>query len=204
MSQTPNLGIPLPSTSGFLESDVLTLISAYNLIDQLLNARQVKSEKGEAGGYVPLDQNKLIPAAFLPSFVDDVLEYASLSEFPATGETGKIYVAINAGTAADPSVSYRWGGSSYHAIDKSPGTTDALLEGMANLYFTNARARAAISAGGSLVYDPETGVFTYNTHYKLPILLRDGATTTPVAIADHSLNVTTRSGAVANVSLLPY
>ncbi len=198
------MNIPLINTAGFLESDVLTLIAAFNLIDQLLAARQVTADKGEAGGYVPLDQNKLIPAAFLPSFVDDVLEYASLSAFPATGEAGKIYVAINAGTAADPSVSYRWGGSSYHAIDKSPGTTDALLEGMANLYFTNARARAALSAGGSLVYDPLTGVFTYNTHYKLPVLLRDGVTTTAVSISDHALSVTTRSGTVVAVSLLPF
>ena len=198
------MNIPLINTAGFLESDVLTLIAAFNLIDQLLAARQVTADKGEAGGYAPLDQNKLIPAAFLPSFVDDVLEYASLSAFPATGEAGKIYVAINAGTAADPSVSYRWGGSSYHAIDKSPGTTDALLEGMANLYFTNARARAALSAGGSLVYDKLTGIFTYNTHYKLPVLLRDGVTTTAVSISDHALSVTTRSGTVVAVSLLPF
>lgn len=198
------MNIPLINTAGFLESDVLTLIAAFNLIDQLLAARQVTADKGEAGGYVPLDQNKLIPAAFLPSFVDDVLEYASLSAFPATGEAGKIYVAINAGTAADPSVSYRWGGSSYHAIDKSPGTTDALPEGSANLYFSNSRARAAISVGGSLVYDPLTGVMTYNTHYKIPVLLRDGATSATVTVTDHSIPVTTRAGATVNVALQPY
>lgn len=198
------MNIPLINTAGFLESDVLTLIAAFNLIDQLLAARQVTADKGEAGGYVPLDQNKLIPAAFLPSFVDDVLEYASLSAFPATGEAGKIYVAINAGTAADPSVSYRWGGSSYHAIDKSPGTTDALPEGSANLYFSNSRARAAISVGGSLVYDPLTGVMTYNTHYKIPVLLRDGATSATVTVTDHSIPVTTRAGTTVNVALQPY
>ncbi len=204
MNQTQNLGIPLVSTAGFLESDVVTLIAAFNLIDQLLAGRQLTIEKGEAGGYVPLDQNKLIPSAFLPSFVDDVLEYASLSAFPATGEAGKIYVAINAGTEADPSIQYRWGGSAYHPIDKSPGTTDALPEGASNRYFTNARARAAISANGSLVYDPSTGVFSYNTHYKLPILLRDGITTVQATVTDHSLPVTTRSGTVINVPLLPY
>jgi hypothetical protein len=204
MNQTPNLSIPLPSTAGFLEADVLTLIAAHNLIDQLLSARQVVSDKGEAGGYAPLDQNKLIPAAFLPSFVDDVLEYATVANFPASGETGKIYIAINAGTAANPSIAYRWGGSAYHAIDKSPGTTDALPEGNANLYFSNSRARAAISVGGSLVYDPLTGVVTYNTHYKLPVLLRDGATTTNILITDHSLSITTHAGTVVNVPLLPY
>lgn len=42
-----------------------------------------------------LDATKLtgtVPAANLPSYVDDVLEYSAKSNFPSTGETGKIYV----------------------------------------------------------------------------------------------------------------
>ncbi len=38
-----------------------------------------------------------IPASQLPSYVDDVLEYNLLSEFPKTGETGKIYIEIRTG-----------------------------------------------------------------------------------------------------------
>jgi len=34
-----------------------------------------------------------IDSARLPSYVDDVLEYAGLTNFPSTGESGKIYVA---------------------------------------------------------------------------------------------------------------
>lgn len=49
----------------------------------------------------------LVPAANLPSYVDDVLEYSALSAFPTTGETGKIYVAI------DTKLTYRWTGSVY-------------------------------------------------------------------------------------------
>lgn len=49
----------------------------------------------------------LIPAAQLPGYVDDVLEFANLASFPATGETGKIYVAI------DTNAQYRWSGSVY-------------------------------------------------------------------------------------------
>ena len=45
-------------------------------------------------------------------------------------------------------------------------TTDDLTEGSSNLYFTNARARGAVSVtdsggDGSLSYDSSTGVFTY-------------------------------------------
>ena len=42
-----------------------------------------------------LDATKLsgtVPTASLPSYVDDVLEYTAKNNFPATGETGKIYV----------------------------------------------------------------------------------------------------------------
>ena len=54
-----------------------------------------------------------IPASQLPLYVDDVLEYANLASFPTTGETGKIYIAI------DTNLIYRWGGSSYVVISSS-------------------------------------------------------------------------------------
>ena len=60
-----------------------------------------------------------ISAANLPSYVDDVLEYASLSKFPTTGESGKIY------TALDTNKIYRWSGSAYVVISETValGTT---------------------------------------------------------------------------------
>lgn len=54
-----------------------------------------------------------IPTANLPSYVDDVVEYANLQAFPPTGESGKIYVAL------DTNLTYRWGGSSYVEISPS-------------------------------------------------------------------------------------
>jgi len=42
-----------------------------------------------------LDENGKVPAGQLPSFVDDVLEFDELSDFPETGETGKIYIALD-------------------------------------------------------------------------------------------------------------
>jgi hypothetical protein len=50
-----------------------------------------------------------------------VLEYASFSNFPATGESGKIYVAI------DTNKSYRWSGTIYIIIasDLSLGETQS-------------------------------------------------------------------------------
>lgn len=54
-----------------------------------------------------------IPNDMLPSYVDDVLEYASRSAFPSTGEDGKIYVDESTNKT------YRWGGSSYVEISAS-------------------------------------------------------------------------------------
>lgn len=55
----------------------------------------------------------VIPASQLPSYVDDVLEFANLAGFPTTGETGKIYVAI------DTNLTYRWTGSIYSNMSSS-------------------------------------------------------------------------------------
>ena len=40
---------------------------------------------------------------------------------------------------------YRWSGSVYVLIVGSPGTSDAVVEGAVNLYFTAARAIAAMT-----------------------------------------------------------
>ena len=80
----------------------------------------------------------LVPANQLPSYVDDVLEYANRSTFPATGEKGKIYIAIN-----DDS-QWRWTGTDYKKMVSSPWSTDAVPEGSQNLYFTDARAKEAV------------------------------------------------------------
>lgn len=69
--------------------------------------------------------NGLIPASQLPSFVDDVLEYANLASFPALGESAKIYIAV------DTNKTYRWAGSSFAEIG---GGSLALGETVATAY----------------------------------------------------------------------
>ena len=69
--------------------------------------------KGAASGVAELDANGKVPSSQLPSYVDDVLEYASQSAFPSTGETGKIYIA------QDTNKTYRWSGTAYVEISAS-------------------------------------------------------------------------------------
>ena len=82
-----------------------------NAVD--FTARIASSEKGIANGVVPLNSSTLIDSTYLPSYVDDVLEYSNLASFPTTGETGKLYVAI------DTNLVYRWSGSTYSITSAS-------------------------------------------------------------------------------------
>lgn len=63
--------------------------------------------------FANLSNNGKVPASQLPSYVDDVEEYGSLSSFPKQGEEGKIYVAT------DTNLTYRWSGSTYVEIGQS-------------------------------------------------------------------------------------
>lgn len=71
------------------------------------------STKGQPSGLAELDSTGKVPAAQLPSYVDDVLEFSTKDQFPQTGETGKIYVA------KDTNLTYRWTGTQYLEISQS-------------------------------------------------------------------------------------
>ena len=78
------------------------------------------SDRGTAGCVATLDANGHVPASQLPSYVDDVLE-GTVATFPATGESGKIYVDTATNT------SYRWSGTQYTKVasDLSLGVTSS-------------------------------------------------------------------------------
>ncbi len=71
------------------------------------------TEKGSANGVAGLDESGKVPAAQLPSYVDDVLEFENKSAFPQNGESGKIYVDMATNKT------YRWSGSAYTEISAS-------------------------------------------------------------------------------------
>ena len=84
-----------------------------HFLDQLKTIFPLVSSKGQANGIAELDVNGKIPSSQLPSYVDDVLEYNSISDFPATGESGKIYFT------KDTNLTYRWSGTEYVEISPS-------------------------------------------------------------------------------------
>lgn len=99
-----------------------------------------------------LDQeNGVVLAKYLPSYVDDVLEYDSKTAFPSTGETGKIYVA------KDTNIIYRWSGTQYTeisstlALGKTAQTAYTGSDGVLNREAVEKMAGVEISGGSANV-----------------------------------------------------
>jgi hypothetical protein len=146
-SKTPFVDVLVQSVNGISkEHIVLTALDVGAIAE---------TEKGAANGVATLGADSKIPAAQLPAYVDDVLEFANLASFPLAGESGKIYVSIDTG------LTYRWSGSQYIEISAAPVTqvngkvgivtltTSDIAEG-SNLYLTASRVRDTILTGLSL------------------------------------------------------
>ena len=84
----------------------------YSDISGMTQALAAKADASALTAKADIIDGK-VPSSQLPAFVDDVLEYTALADFPATGESGKIYVA------QDTNKTYRWSGSAYVEISAS-------------------------------------------------------------------------------------
>ena len=128
---TAGTGITISGTAGEGWSPTIAITNvgtAGTYTKVTTNAQgQVTSGTTLSASDIPsLDASKItsgvIDAARLPAYVDDVLEFTNLAAFPVTGETGKIYVAL------DTNKTYRWSGSAYvyitsGAVDSVNGQT---------------------------------------------------------------------------------
>ena len=97
------------STNDYTDADKAIVDS----VTSALAGKVDTSAVGANNGVASLGSDGKVPASQLPSYVDDVLEYSSVSAFPATGDSGKIYVAL------DTNKTYRWSGSAYVEISES-------------------------------------------------------------------------------------
>ncbi|NBP02462.1 MAG: hypothetical protein EBU90_20560, partial [Proteobacteria bacterium] len=193
-----------------------TTLSGYGITDAVSTA-----QVGVANGVASLDSSGLVPAAQLPSYVDDVLEYTNLAGFPATGETGKIYVA------KDTNKTYRWSGSAYiyitsGAVDSVAGktgvvtltksdvglgnvdnTADATKSVASAATLTTARTIAGVSFDGSAnINIPFSGLSSKPTTVA-GYGITDAATLTGTeTLTNKSLTSPTVTGTVNNNSLI--
>ena len=131
---TPNTAQNLYYTDEYVQMSPANLANASNQLKPLVidGAGDLtwQSTNG-ANQLLKLDGSGLVPSGNLPSYVDDILEYANLAAFPGTGETGKIYVDLS------NSYIYRWSGSVYVNVQSqyaySKAQSDASLALKANL-----------------------------------------------------------------------
>ena len=134
--------------------------------------RIAASEKGAVNGVATLDAAGKVPAAQLPSYVDDVKEFENKAAFPETGESDKIYVDIDTGSI------YRWSGTQYIQINASVASADTAVK------LATARKIAGVPFDGSAditIPAGNVGAFT-KEETTTTFLSKADATTTYVAI----------------------
>lgn len=131
--------------------------------------------KGKANGFAPLDENALIPANHLPSYVDDAIEvYATYDisptggltniqlysdtdhQTPIVGESGKIYINI---TEDEPAYQFRWSGERFVDIN----TSSLIIGEIAGTAFEGNRGKVLEEVSSSLPSVLVSGLesFTY-------------------------------------------
>lgn len=162
-----NLNTEVDTLNSQLDSLLADLNSLSGTVETKASAASVLQALSTKADLI----NGIIPAAQLPSFVDDVLEYESWNQFPSVGEAGKIYVDTT------ENKTWRWSGSTYviiggggvalgetaatayrgdrgkaaydHSISQGNphnATTSDIPEGN-KLYFTDDRVRATALSG---------------------------------------------------------
>jgi hypothetical protein len=99
-----------------------------------------------------------ISASVLPSYVDDVLNFANLAAFPVAGETGKIYVT------EDTNKTYRWSGTVYVEISSSATAGEALKLTNARTISTTGDATYSVSFDGSANVSSAITLATVNSN----------------------------------------
>lgn len=115
-----NLGLGNVDNTSDMDKPVSTAQQAAieDAIDGLSSTYIPASQKGTPNGVASLDSTGKVPAAQLPSYVDDVIEgtYVNATTFhdtegsPVTPESGKLYID----TTTDKE--YRWSGTQFSSI----------------------------------------------------------------------------------------
>jgi hypothetical protein len=166
--------ITFSSLSGI--PSTFTPAAHVHAVSDVTGLQTALDSKQPAGTYATL-VGGTVPSAQLPSFVDDIVEYANLAAFTEQS-TGKIYVARDTGKI------YRWSGSAYIEISPSPGSTDSVTEGSVNLYHTTNRAAAAapvqsvnMKTGAVALTASDVGAAATSHTHSLADLTQSSATT---------------------------
>ena len=130
----PTLSVPVTSVNGEIGDVVLTandvgaatesyvdaeITTLKNTLQTSMNTKADAASVTQSLSTKADLVNGVVPSNQLPSYVDDVLEYANLISLPIVGESGKIYVTL------DTNKIYRWTGTTYIEISPTSGNADS-------------------------------------------------------------------------------
>lgn len=204
-NQDSKLGIQITEAKAELVADIMGKYGEFTTF---------KNTKGKANGLASLDENGLVPANQLPSYVDDVIDvYATYDKsptgdlsnialfadadhnIPITGEAGKIYQNV---TAGEPGYQFRWTGTTWSlivsggvVIGEITGTAYDGAKGAQNRVALSSLPNELISTFGNIESTVSTLKLTGGTYVR-----KEGLNyQTPVAMSDRILPAATSSKA---------
>jgi hypothetical protein len=111
----------------------------------------IEGAYGQPNGVAQLDANSKVPTAQIPSAAFNVVQYASVEDFPVTGEENKLYIATITNAC------YRWGGSDYVSIS----ATD-VVKYVAQSLTTEQKLQARSNIGAAASADIPTDYVAYS------------------------------------------
>ena len=94
-------------------------------------------QKAQPSGIASLNSSGKVPAAQLPSYVDDVLEVTTYADLPEEGEPDKIYIVVTDEKSNGETSTYRWAGTTYAVVSNTLTAADVKA-----LYESNADTNA--------------------------------------------------------------
>lgn len=153
------------------------------LLEELLINNHVLIEpmKGTPNGVASLDENALVPASQLPSYVDDVIEVATYADLPTVGESGKIYVVVADETSMGDTSSYRWTGTTYAMVSNTLNAADVKA-----LYEANPDTNAYTDAEKFKLTSVEYGATADQTASEIETLYESNVNTNKYTDAEKS------------------
>lgn len=131
------------TATGITVDKSITAATTADLDDYIL-----LTQKGAINGVATLDASGLVPSSQLPSYVDDIIEAATLVALNAlpAGEKvpGKIYVTL------DNNKTYRWGGSAFVEVSSGAiGLASSTVPGIVELFSDTTQNVAANSVSAT-------------------------------------------------------
>lgn len=179
--------VPTPTTTGQAANkgyvDALEVFVSNTYIQQADRGVTVASLEG---GKIP---NSQLPAMVITeTFVVNsqaamlALSAAEQGDVAVRTDIDKSFILVS----GSPSILANW----QELLSPSVQNTDQVPEGTTNLYFTNARARQAVSASGDLTYNSTTGVFGYTTPPAVTSVSASFPVGSPIAVSGSPITST--------------